>query len=101
MLWKSPGARFSKRLPTIATPCRFARSASAFDVGPGIGSASASDRESRAKIAGELQQYVLEQGYFIPLNQLVQRLYLISPKVQGVSYNGLAYANFYTAWISG
>ena len=63
--------------------------------------ASASDRESRAKIAGELQQYVLEQGYFIPLNQLVQRLYLISPKVQGVSYNGLAYANFYTAWISG
>ncbi|OUM41932.1 ABC transporter substrate-binding protein [Arthrobacter sedimenti] len=62
--------------------------------------ASASDRESREKTAGELQQYVLEQGYFIPLNQLVQRLYLISPKVQGVSYNGLAYANFYTAWIA-
>ncbi|MDR7159023.1 ABC transporter substrate-binding protein [Arthrobacter sp. BE255] len=62
--------------------------------------ASASDRDSREKIAGELQQYVLEQGYFIPLNQLVQRLYLISPKVQGVSYNGLAYANFYTAWLA-
>lgn len=62
--------------------------------------ASASDRESRAKTAGELQQYVLEQGYFIPLNQLVQRLYLISPSVRGVQYNGLAYANFYAAWIA-
>lgn len=62
--------------------------------------ASASDRESREKIAGDLQQYVLEQGYFIPLNQLVQRLYLISPAVKGVQYNGLAYANFYTAWVA-
>jgi peptide/nickel transport system substrate-binding protein len=62
--------------------------------------ASASDRESREKVAGELQQYVLEQGYFIPLNQLVQRLYLISPAVKGVQYNGLAYANFYTAWVA-
>lgn len=62
--------------------------------------ASASDRKSREKIAGELQQYVLEQGYFIPLNQLVQRLYLISPKIKDVQYNGLAYANFYTAWIA-
>ncbi|KNH17839.1 peptide ABC transporter substrate-binding protein [Arthrobacter sp. ZBG10] len=62
--------------------------------------ASASDRASREKVTGELQQYVLEQGYFIPLNQLVQRLYLISPKVRDVQYNGLAYANFYTAWIA-
>ena len=62
--------------------------------------ATASDRETRKKVAGEIQQHVLEQGYFIPLNQLVQRLYLISPKVQGVQYNGLAYANFYTAWIA-
>jgi len=62
--------------------------------------ASASDRESRQKVAGDLQEYVLEQGYFIPLNQLVQRLYLISPQVKDVTYNGLAYANFYTAWIA-
>jgi peptide/nickel transport system substrate-binding protein len=62
--------------------------------------ASASDRSARGKVAGELQQHVLEQGYFIPLNQLVQRLYLISPKVKDVQYNGLAYANFYTAWIA-
>lgn len=62
--------------------------------------ATASDRASREKVADELQQYVLEQGYFVPLNQLVQRLYLINPKVKGVQYNGLAYANFYTAWIA-
>ncbi|MDJ0459439.1 ABC transporter substrate-binding protein [Arthrobacter sp. NQ7] len=62
--------------------------------------ATASDRGSREKVAYELQQYVLDQGYFVPLNQLVQRLYLINPKVKDVQYNGLAYANFYTAWIA-
>ncbi|MFK0007542.1 ABC transporter substrate-binding protein [Paenarthrobacter sp. NPDC090520] len=62
--------------------------------------ATASDRASREKVADELQKYVLEQGYFVPLNQLVQRLYLINPKIKDVQYNGLAYANFYTAWIS-
>ncbi|KQO97650.1 ABC transporter substrate-binding protein [Leifsonia sp. Leaf264] len=61
---------------------------------------SASDRDSRAKVADELQQYVLEQAYSIPTVQLIQRLYLISPAIEGVEYNGLAYANFYTAWIN-
>jgi peptide/nickel transport system substrate-binding protein len=62
--------------------------------------ATASDETARRKVADDLQKYVLEQGYFIPTVQLVQRLYLISPTVKGVSYNGLAYANFYTAWIA-
>ncbi len=62
--------------------------------------AGAKNRDDRAKTVGDLQQYVLEQGYFVPLVQLVQRLYLTSPSVQGVQYNGLAYANFYTAWIA-
>lgn len=62
--------------------------------------AGAKDRKERAKIADELQEYVLDKAYFVPLNQLVQRLYLSSPSVQGIQYNGLAYANFYTAWIS-
>ncbi|MBF4609431.1 ABC transporter substrate-binding protein [Curtobacterium sp. VKM Ac-1393] len=61
--------------------------------------ATASDETARKKVAAELQQYVLEQGYFLPTVQLVQRLYLISPKVHGTKYNGLAYANFATAWI--
>lgn len=62
--------------------------------------AQAKNREDRAKVANELQKYVLDQAYFIPLVQLVQRLYLSSPKVQGIQYNGLAYANFYTAWVT-
>jgi peptide/nickel transport system substrate-binding protein len=43
---------------------------------------------------------VLTQGYFIPIVQQVQRIYLIAPNVHGVTYNGVAYANFYTAWLS-
>ena len=64
------------------------------------GIATASDRDSRTALVDELQQYVLEQGYSIPTVQLVQRLYLLSPKVKGVTFNGLAFANFATAWIA-
>ncbi|WP_345471900.1 ABC transporter substrate-binding protein [Glutamicibacter ectropisis] len=62
--------------------------------------AQARNREERAKVADDLQKYVLDQAYFVPLVQLVQRLYLSSPKVRGIQYNGLAYANFYTAWVT-
>jgi peptide/nickel transport system substrate-binding protein len=64
------------------------------------GVSGASDPAARNTLLDELQGHVLEQGYFVPLTQIVQRLYLQSPRVQGVSYNGIAYANFYTAWIS-
>jgi peptide/nickel transport system substrate-binding protein len=63
------------------------------------GIAGASDPKARNAQLDELQGYVLDQGYFVPLTQIVQRLYLISPKVHDVSYNGVAYADFYTAWI--
>ncbi|MDT7649594.1 MAG: peptide/nickel transport system substrate-binding protein [Pseudonocardiales bacterium] len=65
------------------------------------GIAGASDPKARNTQLDELQGYVLDQGYFVPLTQIVQRLYLLSPKVHGVTYNGVAYANFYTAWIDG
>jgi peptide/nickel transport system substrate-binding protein len=61
---------------------------------------SAATTADRTQYAGEVQKYVLEQGYFIPIVNLVQRIYLTAPNVHGVSYNGLAYANFYTAWLS-
>jgi peptide/nickel transport system substrate-binding protein len=61
---------------------------------------SASTPAQRDVIANDVQQYVLNEGYFIPVVQLVQRIYLIAPNVHGVTYNGLAYANFYTAWLS-
>ncbi|PJI93678.1 ABC transporter substrate-binding protein [Luteimicrobium subarcticum] len=59
----------------------------------------ASDAASRKKLVDELQEYVLDQGYFVPVTQIVQRIYLQSPKVHGASFNGLAYANYATAWV--
>jgi peptide/nickel transport system substrate-binding protein len=61
---------------------------------------SASSTAQRDVVADQVQQYVLNEGYFIPVVQLVQRIYLIAPDVHGVTYNGVAYANFYTAWLS-
>lgn len=59
--------------------------------------AGAGSVEIRAPLLDELQKYVLEQGYFIPRTQIVQRIYAQSPKVTGVTYNGVAYASYYTA----
>jgi peptide/nickel transport system substrate-binding protein len=61
---------------------------------------SASSTAQRETVADQVQRYVLTQGYFIPVVQQVQRIYLIAPSVHGVAYNGVAYANFYTAWLS-
>jgi len=61
---------------------------------------SASTTTQRATVADQVQQYVLTQGYFIPIVQQVQRIYLLAPNVHGVTFNGVAYANFYTAWLS-
>jgi len=61
--------------------------------------AGASDPTARDAQLDELQGYVLDQGYFVPITQIVQRLYLQSPRVHDVTYNGIAYANYYTAWI--
>jgi peptide/nickel transport system substrate-binding protein len=51
----------------------------------------------RGPLLDELQKYVLEQGYFIPRTQIVQRIYVQSPRVKGEVYNGIAYASYYTA----
>ncbi|MGB4779937.1 ABC transporter substrate-binding protein [Microbacterium sp.] len=61
--------------------------------------ASATDIESRAAVFDELQQYVLEEAYFVPITQIVQRIYVQTPDLKDVTYNGLAYANYYTAWL--
>ena len=62
--------------------------------------ASAGSLEARNPLLDELQKYVLEQGYFIPRTQMVQRIYVQSPKLKGETYNGVAYASYYTATIS-
>jgi peptide/nickel transport system substrate-binding protein len=59
--------------------------------------AAAPSFEERAPLLDKLQKYVLEQGYFIPRTQIVQRIYVQSPKLSGETYNGVAYASFYTA----
>jgi peptide/nickel transport system substrate-binding protein len=59
--------------------------------------ASAGSVEIRDPLVDELQKYVLEQGYFIPRTQIVQRIYVQSPKLKGEQYNGIAYASYYTA----
>jgi peptide/nickel transport system substrate-binding protein len=75
----------------------------------GLGESDPKINELRDRIAGagsarvrdplldELQKYVLEQGYFIPLTQIVQRIYVQNPKLKGEVYNGIAYASYYTA----
>ncbi|WP_150953864.1 ABC transporter substrate-binding protein [Microbacterium testaceum] len=63
--------------------------------------ATATDREARAEVADELQGYVLDQAYFVPLTQIVQRVYVQAPEVSGVTYNGLAYAYYLNAWLNG
>src|SRR6185369_14741829 len=65
----------------------------------GDGVARADNVAARDKTLDELQGYVLQQGYFVPLTQIVQRVYLQSPKLHGVTYNGIAYADYYTAWL--
>ncbi|NSY71309.1 ABC transporter substrate-binding protein [Agrobacterium tumefaciens] len=62
--------------------------------------AGAGSVNERSPLLDELQKYVLEQGYFIPRTQIVQRIYVQSPKLKGEVYNGVAYASYYTASIS-
>ncbi|GAA3232111.1 ABC transporter substrate-binding protein [Oerskovia jenensis] len=64
------------------------------------GIADAADRGTRAELVDELETYVLDQGYFVPLTQIVQRVYLQSPEIHGTTFNGVAYANYSTAWLS-
>lgn len=59
--------------------------------------ASAGSADIRNPLLDELQKYVLEQGYYIPRTQIVQRIYVQSPMVKGEVYNGIAYASYYTA----
>jgi peptide/nickel transport system substrate-binding protein len=61
---------------------------------------SAPNSAARDTYADQVQKYVIQQGYYIPLLNLVQRIYALGSNVHGVAYNGLAYANFYTAWLS-
>ncbi|OQP84810.1 peptide ABC transporter substrate-binding protein [Rhizobium rhizosphaerae] len=62
--------------------------------------AGAGTVEERKPLLDNLQKYVLEQGYFIPRTQIVQRIYVQSPNLKGEVYNGVAYASYYTAYLA-
>jgi peptide/nickel transport system substrate-binding protein len=59
--------------------------------------AGAGSVEERNPLLNNLQEHVLDQGYFIPRTQIVQRIYVQSPTLKGETYNGVAYASYYTA----
>lgn len=55
--------------------------------------------DDRAAVLDELQGYVLDQAYFVPVTQISQRIYVLSSDLHDVTFNGLAYASFATAWL--
>lgn len=61
---------------------------------------SAPTTSQRNTYADQVQKYVLQQAYYIPLLNLVQRVYVYGHNVHGATYSGTAFANFYTAWLS-
>jgi peptide/nickel transport system substrate-binding protein len=61
--------------------------------------AGTADPAARDNSLADLQDYILEQAYFIPLVQIVQRIYVTNPRLHDVTFNGLAYASFATSWL--
>ena len=51
----------------------------------------------RAPLVEELSRHVLEQAYFIPLEQNVQRIYVQSPELTGISFNAVAIPSYHAA----
>ena len=59
--------------------------------------AGAASREERAGVVEELSRHVLEQAYFIPLEQNVQRIYVQSPQLSGITFNAVAIPSYHAA----
>ena len=60
----------------------------------------AATQADRASAEAAVQKYVLGQGLFVPTTNQVQRIYVLAKNLHGVTYNGVAYANLYTAYLS-
>ena len=59
--------------------------------------AGAASREERAGVVEELSRHVREQAYFIPLEQNVQRIYVQSPQLSGITFNAVAIPSYHAA----
>ncbi|CAB3893101.1 hypothetical protein LMG26846_04104 [Achromobacter insuavis] len=60
---------------------------------------NAVDRKARAKTLLDAQEYVLGQGLFVPTSQLIQRVYVQTPKLKDVAYSGAGYALYHQTWL--
>lgn len=57
----------------------------------------ATDPAKRDEDLAELQAYVLEQAYYIPITQIVQRPLLTNPDLEGVVQDSTAFTKFAAA----
>lgn len=57
------------------------------------------DPVKRKELGVQVQEYILDQAYFIPLEQISQGTYLHSPKVKGVVFNVVARPWYYDTWL--
>jgi peptide/nickel transport system substrate-binding protein len=61
---------------------------------------SAPTTADRNQAADAVQKYVIQQGYYDPILNLVQRVYAYASNVHGPSYSGTAFVDFYDTWLS-
>ncbi|HEV7322597.1 MAG TPA: TIGR04028 family ABC transporter substrate-binding protein [Ensifer sp.] len=61
--------------------------------------ASEPDRQKRLAIAGEIQDYVVDQAYAIPIFEEPQA-YAGAPYVQGVAFEAVGRPSFYSTWLA-
>lgn len=57
------------------------------------------DREKRLAIAGEVQDYVVEQAYAIPIFEEPQA-FAGAPYVQGIAFEAVGRPSFYSTWLA-
>lgn len=61
--------------------------------------ASEPDRAKRLAIAGEIQDYVVDQAYAIPIFEEPQA-YAGAPYVQGIAFEAVGRPSFYSTWLA-
>lgn len=59
--------------------------------------AGAIHRDERVEAVQALERHVVEQAYFIPLEENGQRIYVQTPGLEGVTYNALAVPSYLSA----
>jgi len=57
------------------------------------------DTAKRLQIAGEVQAYVLDQAYAIPIFEEPQA-YAGAPYVQGIAFEAVGRPSFYNTWLA-